>query len=543
MKTAFGQSQKASRVAYGQVVSILGKGFRCQVDQSTFNVGIADPLTLISNTIQVGDWLMIIWQGETPFAVSRLDRRSTWGNQTSDLRSSIAAAVASGGTTVHDIIGSLHTVSSEQGKLVGVYPNNTLALLTLLRWLEISGGMYLGRLEGNHVGLIIREGDEGTEHVFEITHSGGEQIANGGYTKDVPNSFWWKLGIEGGPQITYTNNGNRNGIEEPGVWHFPAEIIEGYLGIETGTALPEAYDYDPGYPFALISPGDPYSFILYMRDNLDGWQRLIGAGYAAVHSHTSDETGGLIVTGLGAGLDDPAYVQDETTYAVLYDETTGEPITTGLFVEPDSDVAFTTLQVGDVSGGDYAEFEADGSFRLYGDATAFEDLRIDGLQTRTGVVAPTDETGFRGDVNFYARNFVHSQADEVQFSVQMPHGWNEGSPIFPHVHFAPWISNTGDKAAQFILEYYWANVDGTFPASPSNYTMTKTWNGDKQWAHMIALNASGLSTSGKTLSSILKCRLYRDNTVTDNLQGKVTFLYFDIHYEADSLGSRQEYIK
>ena len=41
----------------------------------------------------------------------------------------------------------------------------------------------------------------------------------------------------------------------------------------------------------------------------------------------------------------------------------------------------------------------------------------------------------------------------------------------------------------------------------------------------------------------LKCRLYRDNTVTNNIASAVTFLYFDIHVEIDSLGSSEEYIK
>lgn len=191
----------------------------------------------------------------------------------------------------------------------------------------------------------------------------------------------------------------------------------------------------------------------------------------------------------------------------------------------------------------WAGFDVDGSFQLYGTATMFEDLRVEGLSARVGTVSPTYETGFRGDANYLSTNMVHTQADEVQFAVQLPHGWNAGSAIFPHVHFSPVISNEGAGAAQFILAYFVANVDAQFPASPAIYTMTETWTGSKQYYHLIAANDTGIATTGWTLSSVMKCRLYRDNTVANNLAGKVSFLYFDIHVEMDAFGSRLEYSK
>ena len=210
---------------------------------------------------------------------------------------------AGGAMTAHDIVGALHFVDGRAGLVVGVNPDDTLALLWLDDLLELWGGLYLGRWEGPHVGLIITQSDEGEVHTFELMDSGGGVLASYGYVLDVPNSYWIKLGPADGLQITYTNDGSRDGIEKPGVWSVPAAIIDGYLPFEHGATLPDAFDRAEAYPFALISPGDPYSFVLYMRDNLDGWQRLIGAGYAAVHTHTSDETGGLLSV-TGGGIDD-----------------------------------------------------------------------------------------------------------------------------------------------------------------------------------------------------------------------------------------------
>jgi hypothetical protein len=133
-------------------------------------------------------------------------------------------------------------------------------------------------------------------------------------------------------------------------------------------------------------------------------------------------------------------------------------------------VSTTTLQVGTYPN--IAYFEGDGTLRFTGTASMWDDLRVDGLNTRVGVTAPTDETGFRGNSNFQVRNFVHNQADEVQFDIQFPHGWANGTDISPHVHFSPWITGTQSvQAVKFILDYYWGNVNEDFPTGSSQYSM------------------------------------------------------------------------
>lgn len=194
-------------------------------------------------------------------------------------------------------------------------------------------------------------------------------------------------------------------------------------------------------------------------------------------------------------------------------------------------------------GADYLAIGADGTLTLQGEATVFDDLLRDATSTRTGVVAPTTGTGFRGDNNFYHTTMVHTQADEVQFEVQLPHRGKAGSLLYPHVHFMPTVVSAGAQAVRFVLEFYTANVNAQFPASPASIQLTKTWTGSQQFYHLIAGNDAGLAVAGWTLSNILKCRLYRDNTVANNLASPVAFLYFDIHVELDSLGSSEEYVK
>ena len=185
----------------------------------------------------------------------------------------------------------------------------------------------------------------------------------------------------------------------------------------------------------------------------------------------------------------------------------------------------------------------DDAIRLVSPATVYNDMLTGASSARVGVISPTFEAGFRGDANSLMVSFVNNQADELQFDIQFSHAWAEGTKFFPHVHFSPEAAGGANNAAQFILGYRFANVNDVFPANESTYTMTKTWAGDKSWYHYIADNAAGITVATGTVSCIMKCRVYRDNTVTNNLAGKLAVLYFDWHIELDGLGSREEYVK
>jgi hypothetical protein len=192
-------------------------------------------------------------------------------------------------------------------------------------------------------------------------------------------------------------------------------------------------------------------------------------------------------------------------------------------------------------GDNYVQIAADGTLTLQGDATTYDDLLRDATSARAGNVAPTVGAGFRGDANHLFTTFVHTQADEVQFEIQLPHRGKAGSRLYPHVHFTP--TTTGTGTVKFILELYAANVNAQFPSSPSTHQMTKTWAVNQQWYHLIADNDTGLDLGSWELSNVWHVRLYRDNTVDGNYAAAVGFLYFDIHVEIDSLGSDEEYVK
>lgn len=203
------------------------------------------------------------------------------------------------------------------------------------------------------------------------------------------------------------------------------------------------------------------------------------------------------------------------------------------------------LKFGDADGTDYVEIDAvTGNLRLLGKATAWEDLRVSASVAKPGATAPSYKT-FGPSGNLQALMFEAGHHDEVFFEVQLPHAWKQGSNIYPHVHWTPTDTTAGNVVWE--LEYSWANINGTFGA-PSNMATDATAAGGTAWVHKLTQLKSGgnayIDGTGKTFSSMIMCRLHRNsNSGSDTLNKDVALLEIDFHYEVDSFGSDEEYVK
>lgn len=191
---------------------------------------------------------------------------------------------------------------------------------------------------------------------------------------------------------------------------------------------------------------------------------------------------------------------------------------------------------------------SDGTVRLDGTATTWNDLVIPATAVRIGSgSSPTFEAVIGGVQSF---TFSSTANQEVFFTVQMPHNWKEGTPIYPHVHWSPQGSTSGD--VEWRLEYTWVNYDQVSPIKfPATQTISATTaavissDNDK---HLIAsfpsLQPLTTGTPQDKISSIMICRFYRNAlSSTDNYAGKVVLLSFDFHYETDSFGSNSAFTK
>jgi len=202
------------------------------------------------------------------------------------------------------------------------------------------------------------------------------------------------------------------------------------------------------------------------------------------------------------------------------------------------------IVLGAYDTGSYLEVEADGTLQLYGDATAWDDLRVNGTNLKAvGASVPT-WTAFRnngaGSTGTYSWAFGVTKLAEVHFCVQFPHSW-AGTTVHPHVHFSPSTAVVG--GVYFAIEYTWANIDETFPTTSS--VDSKTYTSGTAYSHQIAeFSPISPSASQDGISSMLIGRFYRDPGNVHDVYASNVFVHeIDFHFEIDTLGSREEYTK
>lgn len=166
----------------------------------------------------------------------------------------------------------------------------------------------------------------------------------------------------------------------------------------------------------------------------------------------------------------------------------------------------------------------------------YEDLNVAPFSANVGLgINPPNIVKLKGNgagsAGVYTFGFSNVQEQEVFFSVQLPHSWNEGTDIYPHVHFT-----TPTQTATTItwgLEYSWTNVLDTV----SNSTIiTNPINTPPAYQHTIC-SLPTISGASKKISSILNCRLFRQ---TGGYVGNALLLSVDFHVRLNTIGSASE---
>ncbi len=179
-----------------------------------------------------------------------------------------------------------------------------------------------------------------------------------------------------------------------------------------------------------------------------------------------------------------------------------------------------------------------------GGDTKWDDLRVT-LDKGSNAASLEYFSGSDGPQIWYFRN--NASLEAMSFMVQLPHSWKEGTTIYPHLHWSPRASKSGN--VEWKLEYTWVNYS---PVTPQVFaaitTNTVVASGPfTANSHVItALTSSnaGIDGSGKLISSILICRITRNSSnAADTYADDAGLLFVDFHIQIDGAGSRQEYIK
>lgn len=202
-----------------------------------------------------------------------------------------------------------------------------------------------------------------------------------------------------------------------------------------------------------------------------------------------------------------------------------------------------TFNVGNVAGGNYTEFEADGTLEMHGTATVWRDELGDLLQfqsTGAGVSVSTTEASIEFTTGCNATN------DYVFGNVQLNHDRLNGAVIQPHLHW--WQVENNEP--HWLLKYRWQKNGSSKVTAWTDLkldTLAATYVSGT--LNQISYNAAGITPpAGDGVSDILQFRLTRDTTSTvyvgaDPYTVTASATSFDVHIEIDTLGSRSEYSK
>ena len=187
------------------------------------------------------------------------------------------------------------------------------------------------------------------------------------------------------------------------------------------------------------------------------------------------------------------------------------------------------------------EFESDGTIKFNGDATVWNDFVVELSSAKIPAAnapnwAKVADDG-SGSTGVYAWHF--DDGEYIEFHIQMPHDWKEGSTIYPHVHFE--CTSDVDPTDKFDLEleYFWVDIGEDRPANTTleNRECETGVNTDTQH-QIVNIPENGIDGTGHTISSILICRLERVAAASDNYADQIIIYDADVHYEVDSIGSR-----
>jgi len=210
------------------------------------------------------------------------------------------------------------------------------------------------------------------------------------------------------------------------------------------------------------------------------------------------------------------------------------------------------VRIGDSSSGNpsnYSEFEPNGTLRFRGNSTVWDDLRIvPGAFQFAGAADPTLSAWQPGGAGATHQVYKFQKNDEVFASCQMPHKYREGTDVRFHIHWTPCDRGNEESGNNvgWKVDYSWANIDGTF-ASSATVDLSDACTGTDDYHEMT----SDVLVSGtnRTISSVFQLRIYRSDTGTDDTWASglaaqsPALLEFDIHFQIDTVGSRQSLVK
>jgi len=213
---------------------------------------------------------------------------------------------------------------------------------------------------------------------------------------------------------------------------------------------------------------------------------------------------------------------------------------------------FPEVRAGSVSHN--TDWDSTGHQTMVGSAKPWEDLRIEpSVRQAAGTGVPSFEKWYDDLAGTSRGVFLYSftkentaNQKEVFFTVQMPHAW-DGGVLSMHIH---WVPAATENATDVIwgMEYCMKDIGEVYGDTTIVYTSATLIPDDanitagKHYISEFADITPGADANG--ISMVLIGRIFRrSGDASDTYTNKVGLMYIDLHYQLNSLGSTDEYLK
>lgn len=166
--------------------------------------------------------------------------------------------------------------------------------------------------------------------------------------------------------------------------------------------------------------------------------------------------------------------------------------------------------------------------------STYEDIIINASNLRVGSTPPSF-IPFQDSI--YALSFSNNATDILYGSFEVPHSYKVNTPLEVHLHWSPSSTNTGN--CNWIMKYSMAQMGGDVFGTEQTITFSQAGSGVINKHQYVSGNVtiSGTINIG-TIVVFALSRPTGDSFTAD------AFLHsIGVHYEQDTLGSRQRSIK
>lgn len=183
--------------------------------------------------------------------------------------------------------------------------------------------------------------------------------------------------------------------------------------------------------------------------------------------------------------------------------------------------------------------------------TYWDDLKVDqGMFEFLGNADPTLVNYNVGGSGLVTKLFEFALNDEAYFTIQVPHSYKVNSNLQLHLHWTPGSKGITEDThtVGWKVDLLFASIGNIFPSTLISCDLSDECQSTNH-QHLVTPSAT-VTVGTMGISAFIIGRIYRNGQAlgVDTWSGTKTgelplFLGLDFHYEMDSPGSRNEYIK